>query len=121
VAKETVTRLIDDLDGGEAQETVSFGLDGILYEIDLSTKNAKKLRAELAAYVDRGSKVSGRAASAGPAPRSARGRGARATAAPDRQQNQAIREWAIRKGLTVATRGRLKQEIVDQYHRSAGR
>src|SRR5262245_10209833 len=44
VAKETVTRLIDDLDGGEAHETVTFGLDGHVYQIDLSTRNAKKLR-----------------------------------------------------------------------------
>jgi hypothetical protein len=116
VAKETVTRLIDDLDGSEAQETVSFGLDGNVYEIDLSAKNAKKLRAELASYVDRGTRVSGRAVAA--VLRSSRGRG---TAAADRQQNQAIREWAVRKGMAVAPRGRIKQEIVDQYHRSAGR
>ena len=44
MAKETITRLIDDLDGGEAHETVTFGLDGWSYEIDLSTKNATKLR-----------------------------------------------------------------------------
>jgi hypothetical protein len=116
VAKETVTRLIDDLDGGEAHETVSFGLDGHLYQIDLSTRNAKKLRAELATYVDNGTRVAGRAA-AGVRP-GVRGRG---SAAADRQQNQAIREWAIRKGMAVAPRGRIKQEIVDQYHKTAGR
>jgi hypothetical protein len=44
MAKETITKLIDDLDGGEAHETVKFGLDGHSYEIDLSTKNANKLR-----------------------------------------------------------------------------
>ena len=116
MAKETVTRLIDDLDGGEAHETVSFGLDGHLYQIDLSTRNAKRLRAELASYVDKGTRVSGRATAgvrSGP-----RGRGSAAT---DRQQNQAIREWAIRKGMAVAPRGRIKQEIVDQYHKTAGR
>jgi hypothetical protein len=116
VAKETVTRLIDDLDGGEAHETVTFGLDGHVYQIDLSTRNAKKLRSELATYVDKGSRVAGRPASG---PRvAARGRG---SAAADRQQNQAIREWAVRKGMAVAPRGRIKQEIVDQYHKSAGR
>jgi hypothetical protein len=111
-----VTRLIDDLDGGEAHETVTFGLDGHAYRIDLSTKNAKRLRSELAAYVEKGTRVAGRAVSAvrvGGRPRG--------SAAADRQQNQAIREWAVRKGMAVAPRGRIKQEIVDQYHKSAGR
>jgi hypothetical protein len=116
VAKETVTRLIDDLDGGEAHETVTFGLDGHMYQIDLSTRNAKKLRSELAAYVDKATRVSGRAGL--PARGAVRPRG---TAAADRQQNQAIREWAIRKGMDVAPRGRIKREIVEQYHKSAGR
>jgi hypothetical protein len=43
VAKQTITKLIDDLDKGEADETVKFGLDGVQYEIDLSAKNAAKL------------------------------------------------------------------------------
>ena len=36
--------LEDDIDGGEANETVRFGLDGGQYEIDLSSANATKLR-----------------------------------------------------------------------------
>ena len=111
MAKETITRLIDDLDGGEAAETVTFGLDGYSYEIDLSTKNATKLRNALSAYVESGSRVSTRAGGG-------RGRG---SAASDRDRNQAIRAWAERKGYEVAPRGRIKQEIVDKYHSSAGR
>ena len=61
MARETFTKLIDDLDGGEAHETVKFGLDGHQYEIDLSTKNAKKLRSELATFVEHGNRVSTRA------------------------------------------------------------
>ena len=60
MAKETLTRLVDDLDGSPAQETVKFGLDGLLYDIDLSSKNAKKLRTELAAYVEYGARVTHR-------------------------------------------------------------
>src|SRR5262245_20617998 len=115
VAKETITKLIDDLDGGEAQETVKFGLDGHSYEIDLSTKNANKLRSLFAPYLDVSTRVTGR----GAAP--ARGGRARAAATGDRDQNKAIRAWAQRKGLPVAPRGRIKQEIVEQYHREAGR
>jgi hypothetical protein len=115
MAKETVTRLVDDLDGGVAHETVKFGLDGHLYEIDLSTKNAKKLRAELAAFVEHGSRVSARAA----APARRRGRANAGAVHPD--QNRAIREWAQSKGYEVAERGRIKQEIVDAFHQTAGR
>jgi hypothetical protein len=113
VARETVTRLIDDLDGGEAAETVTFGLDGYTYAIDLSVKNAAKLRNALAAYVENGNRVAGRGAGR-------RGR-SRGSAAAGRDQNQAIRAWAERKGYDVASRGRIKQEIVDLYHASAGR
>jgi len=118
VAKETITKLIDDIDGGVAHETVRFALDGYLYEIDLSSKNAKKLRGELAAYVAGGSRVSNRAVA--PGPRSAGGRG-RGPAVADRDQNRAIRDWALSKGFDVAPRGRIKQEIVEEYHRTAGR
>jgi hypothetical protein len=112
MAKETVTRLVDDLDGGVAHETVRFELDGHLYEIDLSSKNAKKLRNELAMFVEHGSRV-----------RAAPGRrGARATArAAQPDQSRAIREWALAKGYDIAPRGRIKQEIVDAYYKKAGR
>lgn len=117
MAKETITKLIDDIDGGEAAETVRFGLDGYHYEIDLSNKNAAKLRNALATYVENGTRISGRAsATAGRA-----GRGRVAAGATDRDQNAAIRAWAQRKGYDVAPRGRIKQEIVEQYHREAGR
>ena len=51
--------LVDDLDGTEATETVSFGLDGTSYEIDLNDKNAAALRDALAGYVGHARKVSG--------------------------------------------------------------
>jgi hypothetical protein len=116
VAKKTVTKLVDDLDGGEAHETVTFGLDGSVYEIDLSSKNATKLRTALAVFVEKGSRVPGRLTAAG-----RRAGGGRGTATAEREQNQAIRAWAQRKGLPVAPRGRIKKEIVDQYHQRAGR
>ena len=111
MARETVTRLVDDIDGGVAHETVTFGLDGRLYEIDLSARNAKKLRNELAPFVEHGSRITGRisrlTARGGP-----RSRGS----APDREPNRAIREWAEENGYEVAPRGRLKQDIIDAYH-----
>jgi hypothetical protein len=118
VAKETVVKLIDDLDGSTADETVKFGLDGVAYEIDLSDKNAHKLREILAPYVEKGSRSDRRrAVTIGGRSAVARGRGA----AAEREQNKAIRTWAQRKGIPVAPRGRIKQDIVEQYHKEAGR
>ena len=114
MAKETVIKLVDDLDGGVAHETVRFGLDGQAYEIDLSSRNAKKLRSELAVFVEHGSRVSNRVAR--PVGRS---RATAGTVHPD--QNRAIREWAMSKGYEISARGRIKQEIVEEFHQKAGR
>lgn len=112
MAKETVTRLVDDLDGGVAHETVRFGLDGQQFEIDLSSKNATKLRKELAVFVEHGSRVSARALSAG-------GRGGRAGGARSQvDENRVIREWAQAEGYEIAERGRIKREIVEAYRQA---
>jgi hypothetical protein len=111
MAKETVTRLIDDLDGGVAHETVTFSLDGHTYQIDLSSKHAKKLRSDLSLYLDAGSRVSTRTQRVG------RGR----STGSDKDINRSIREWAISKGYDIAPRGRIKQDVVEEYHRTGGR
>jgi nucleoid-associated protein Lsr2 len=117
MAKRTIHMLVDDIDGGEADETVRFTIDEVQYEIDLSTKNATKMRDALTRYIKAGSKVGRASANAA---RVTAGRG-RVPATVDRDQNRAIREWAQSKGITVSDRGRIKQEIVDRYHAEAGR
>lgn len=111
MAKKVTVTLVDDFDGeGTADETVEFGLDGVSYEIDLSTKNAKKLREDLKQWVDAGRRVGGRRrgrATTGPS----RGRGA-----IDREQSAAIREWARRNGHNVSTRGRIPADVIDAFH-----
>ena len=79
------------------------------------TLKDNELRAALAPYLEVGTRVSGRTSGSS---RGGRGRGG---AGVERDQNKAIRAWAIRKGLPVAPRGRIKQDIVDQYQREAGR
>lgn len=110
MAKKVTVTLVDDFDGqAAADETVEFGLDGVTYEIDLSSKNAKKLRDDLKTWVERGRRVGGRR----------RGRTAatgRGRAAIDREQSAAIREWARRNGHKVSTRGRIPAEIIDAFH-----
>lgn len=116
MAKRIIHKLVDDLDGGDAEETVKFALDGVQYEIDLSRKNASKLRDAFAPYVAAGTKVGRGGVVVGG--RAARGRSG---AAADREQNKAIRAWAKKEGREISDRGRIPQEIVDEYHAKAGR
>ncbi|WP_348773850.1 Lsr2 family protein [Micromonospora sp. WMMD964] len=111
MAKQIIHKLVDDLDGGDADETVKFALDGVQYEIDLSKANAAKLRDAFASYVAAGTKVGRGGVVIGG--RAARGRGG---ATVDREQNKAIREWAKKSGKDISDRGRIPQEIVDEYH-----
>ena len=41
VMRQTIVSLVDDLDGSDADQTVTFGIDGRSYEIDLSAANAE--------------------------------------------------------------------------------
>ncbi|MFG1870073.1 histone-like nucleoid-structuring protein Lsr2 [Micromonospora arborensis] len=111
MAKQIIHKLVDDLDGGDADETVKFALDGVQYEIDLSSANAAKLRDAFSSYVGAGTKVGRGGVVIGG--RAARGRGG---ATADREQNKAIREWAKKAGKDISDRGRIPQEIVDEYH-----
>src|SRR3954447_6228048 len=108
MAKQIITVLTDDLDGGNADRTVEFGLDGVTYTIDLSEKNAGKLRKALDPYLAVASRIGRSAANSRIAAR-------RTIAAPspaNRDQNQAIREWAARNGYQVSERGRIPSTVV---------
>ena len=61
MAKKVTVTLVDDFDGsGPADETVEFSIDGVSYEIDLSAKNAQKLRDDFKHWIDAGRRVGGR-------------------------------------------------------------
>lgn len=107
MATQTTVTLVDDLDGGEADEQVQFAVDGKSYEIDLSTSNSKKLREVLAPFVKAARRAGGRRVGATSAPA--------ARAATDREQNQAIREWAQKQGLKVSERGRISASVLDAF------
>jgi hypothetical protein len=102
MAQQVQVLLTDDLDGGEANETIQFTLDGTLYEIDLSTGNAAQLRKDIGPWVEHARKTTG-----GGSPQR-RGRSARAHAA-------SIRVWARAAGYQVSDRGRIPPRIVDEY------
>lgn len=104
MAKRTQILLVDDLDGGDAEETVSFSVDGVSYEIDLSTKNAASLRDTFGRYVGAARRVGGRTRS-----RSATGSSRR----DDRSAR--IREWARSEGHKVSDRGRIPADLAAKY------
>ena len=108
MAQKVQVILVDDLDGGAADETVTFALDGFSYEIDLSTKNAQELRDAFASRVGNARKVSSRTSAARPARRSG-GRSSGSARATE------VREWARANGYTVNDRGRISQEIQTAY------
>ena len=103
MAQKVHITLEDDLDGGEAAETVSFGLDGKTYEIDLSDKNAAALREALARYVAAGRR-SGSGRTSVPRRRTQVGTSARE-----------IRDWARSNGRKVPERGRIPAEIREAF------
>jgi nucleoid-associated protein Lsr2 len=105
MAQRVQVVLVDDLDHGKADETVIFGLDGTTYEIDLSKKNAAKMRDALAQYVGAGRRVAGRRSGG-----RARGRARSGSDSAD------IRAWAKENGYEVSERGRISAEIRAAYN-----
>ena len=116
VARTVRVRLVDDLDGSEASETVTFGLDRRVYEVELSEENAGKLRAALAPFVS-AARRSG--TGGGRRRRSSGGSGSRPPHS-DRARNASIREWARGHGHDVAVRGRLPASVLDAYRHEVG-
>lgn len=107
MAQITEVKLIDDLDGGEADETISFTLDGKAFEIDLNNENAAGLRDALAPFV-------GAARRAGGAAAVSRTKSyARSTRT--RQETAEIREWAAANGHSVSARGRIPSAVIEAY------
>jgi len=103
MAQQVQVLLVDDLDGTEGSETISFGLDGASYEIDLSTVNAKKLRGDLALWLEHARRATGPANGTPKRTRTSR------TRAAD------IRTWAREQGYKVSGRGRIPPAIVGEY------
>lgn len=108
MAKHTTVTLVDDLDGGEADEQVQFAVDGRSYEIDLSSENAERLRDSLAPYVSAARRAGGRSASAASA--------SNGSSASERAVNRAVREWAVAQGMKISERGRIPSSVLEAYH-----
>lgn len=102
---KTVSVLVnDDIDGSPNAETITFGLDGVTYEIDLGKKNKAKLEREFAPYIEAGRRMS-----------RARGRGTAGRQSGPRPDRAAVRAWANEHGLKVSERGRISAAVMTQY------
>lgn len=101
MAKRTITMLVDDLDGSEAKETISFSVDGVSYEIDVNEDNAARLRDDFAVWTAHATRVGGRKRT-----------GAVSTKGEDLE---AIRSWARDNGFQVADRGRISSKVKEAY------
>ena len=100
MARRTFVELVDDMDGGTADETVSFGLDGVSYEIDLTAENAAELREAFGVWAGKARRVGGRRI----AGKSRSG-----------EDTAKIRAWAQEHGYSVGDRGRIPTEVRQAY------
>lgn len=103
MAQRVRIELIDDLNGETAQETVRFGIDGIDYEIDLTTENSTELRSALSQYVEKGRKLAGE-------------RQSQSARQSRRDNTQQIRQWARENEYKPSSRGRITGSIIDAYN-----
>lgn len=110
MAQRTIVELVDDLDGTSSDDiqTVTFGLDGVTYEIDLNEDNASSLRDRMADFVAASRRTGGRARR-GVTPIAASGTGR------SREQTQAIRDWARNNGHDVSDRGRIPSSVIEAF------
>jgi hypothetical protein len=104
VATKQIVLISDDIDGSSDAQTVSFGIDGVSYEIDLAAKNRARFEKAFGPFVEHGRRVSSR-----------RRQRSASHAATTRQENAAIRAWAKSAGFPVSERGRISADIVQQY------
>lgn len=108
MAQKTTIEYYDDLDGVTPadQRGISFSLDGVEFEIDLSDANAERLRERLQEFIENARRTGGRRQSPG---------GTKKTTSRDPEQLQHMRDWGRKHGFTVSDRGRLPGALVDAY------
>jgi hypothetical protein len=111
MAQKIQMLFIDDIDGGEADGTVRFALDGTEYEIDLSSKHDEELRSALKGYIAHARKVSSSARKGAP------GRPGRK---PSTVDTVAVRAWARENGHDIKDRGRVPADLVAKYRAAVG-
>jgi hypothetical protein len=111
MAQKVQVILMDDIDGSDADETLSFSLDGVNYEIDLSSEHATAMREAFATWVGHGRRVGARTPGRRATPKAAK---STAASEPGRDTG-AVRTWAKENGFTVSDRGRISAEVIQAF------
>lgn len=114
MAQKVQVLLIDDMDGGDADETITFAVDGVGYEIDLKDKNAEKFRKLLTPYTEKARQV-GKKASRSVSRRSSSQAKPAAANVSSKANTETIRKWAQANGHKVADRGRIAAAVVRAF------
>ncbi|AUI60262.1 Lsr2 family protein [Amycolatopsis sp. BJA-103] len=112
MVQKVSVQIVDDIDGGEATQTVPFALDGVTYEIDLSDDNAGTLRDELERFIDASRRIGGRKVKVATGQSTVVSGTAKPT---DRERNQQVRAWATANGYPIAERGRIPNDIYEAF------
>ena len=103
MAQRVVVQKTDDIDGSEASQTVTFGLEGVNYEIDLNDAHAEQLRAAIKQYASAGRRIGGRASTA-------------AVKDTSGYDPKAVRAWAASNKVEIPARGRIPAAVIERYH-----
>jgi len=104
MARSVAVVVTDDLDGSQDAETVTFALDGVTYEIDLSADNRTRLERDFAPYIQAGRRMT-----------RSRNRSSQGRSTSPRIDRAAVRAWAKENGLQVSERGRISADLMSQY------
>ncbi|MGO4586743.1 Lsr2 family protein [Arthrobacter sp. 2RAF6] len=111
MTREVIPRLVDDLDGSEATQTIEFSFQGISYQFDLNDSNATYFESLLSPYIEKGAKQGGVTA------------GTKRTAAAStltKARTKRLRAWALEHQIPMADRGKIAQHIVERYESATG-
>lgn len=103
MAQRVEVLLIDDIDDTEADETVTFALDGVRYEIDLNSSHSAELREQLKPWTNAARRAGGRKSSK------------TKTNSLSPNERTAIRAWARSQGHTIGDKGRIAASIQEAY------
>jgi hypothetical protein len=108
-------QFISDLSGDSTDvSTVSFALNGTGYEIDLTSTETDDLFSLLHPYVDNGRRASVNLNTA------KRTRSSNGNGRVKNSETAQIRAWAQEQGIPVASKGRIKPDVVASYHATVG-
>ncbi len=109
--------MYDDMDMTEGAEPRTFSIDNVTYEIDLNETNYRKLKTALGPFIDSGRRQAvskGRKETKAETPKILTVDSKPTTLS--KEQNDAIREWARKRGHKVSSRGRIPADIVNQFN-----